>query len=97
MNQAPKDSHNYKHMPNICQRYARSDSEATNSRQLPKANICQRYAKICQRYARSNSEATNSRQLPKANIRQRYTQIWQSQLTKALDPQAVKAITAVKF
>ena len=36
-------------MPKICQRYARSNSEAINSRQLPKAKICQRYAKICQR------------------------------------------------
>ena len=49
------------YMPNICQRYARSNSEATNSRQLPKA-------KICQRYYRSNSEAINSRQVPKAMI-----------------------------
>ena len=52
MNQAPKDSHvdnNYKHMPKICQRYTGSNSEATNSRQLPKAKICQRYAKIYQR------------------------------------------------
>ena len=34
-----------KYMPNICEWYA------TNSRQLPKA-------KICQRYARSNSKVT---------------------------------------
>ena len=64
MNQALKDSHvdnNYKDMPKICQRYARSNSEATNSRQLPKA-------RICQRFARSNSEAINSRQLPKTKI-----------------------------
>ena len=49
MNQAPKDSHvdnNYKYMPKICQIYARSNSDATNSRQLPKAKICQKYAKI---------------------------------------------------
>ena len=48
MNQALKDSHvdnKYKYMPKICQRYARSNSEATNSRQLPKEKICQRYAK----------------------------------------------------
>ena len=47
-----------KDMPQVCQRYLRSKSEATNSRQLPKANICQIYAKdnylmqslSCQRY-----------------------------------------------
>ena len=37
----------------IYQRYARSNSEATYSRQLPKVKICQRYAKympkICHR------------------------------------------------
>ena len=52
MNRAPKDNHvgnNNKHMPKICQRYARSNSKATNSRQLPKVKICQRYAKIWQR------------------------------------------------
>ena len=52
MGQSPRDSHignNYKHMLKICQRYARSNSKATNSRQLPKAKICQRYARICQR------------------------------------------------
>ena len=37
--------------PRLSQKYARSKSEATNSRQLPKA-------KICQTYARSNSEET---------------------------------------
>ena len=36
-------------MPKIWQRYTRSNSKATNLRQLPKANVCQRYAKICQR------------------------------------------------
>ena len=67
MNQALKDSHvdnNYKDMPNICQRYARSNSEATNLRRL-------RYAKymlnICQRHA------TYSIQLRKAKVCQIYT------------------------
>ena len=32
-------------MPKICQRYDRSKYEATNSRQLPKAEICKIYAK----------------------------------------------------
>ena len=52
MNQAQNDSHvdnNYKDMPKICQRYAKSNSKASNSRQLPKGKIRQRYAKICQR------------------------------------------------
>ena len=61
-----------KDKPKLCQKFARSNSKATNSRQLPKAKICQRSAKympnICQRYARSKSKATNSRQLPKAKI-----------------------------
>ena len=48
-------------MPKIYKRYVRRNSKATNSRQLPKAKICQRYAqdmpknmpmmpKVCQRY-----------------------------------------------
>ena len=52
-------------MQKICKIHASSNSEATNSRQLPKA-------KIYQRYASSNSKATKSRQLPKEKICQRY-------------------------
>ena len=40
---------NTKSYTNVCQRCAMSNSEVTNSRQFPKAKICQRNAKICQR------------------------------------------------
>ena len=86
MTQAPKDSHidnNYKHTPKMCQRYARSNSKATNPRKLPKANICQRqpgeiprlqiqdnYLK--QRYAKDMPRVNPRLQIQYKYLKQRY-------------------------
>ena len=51
---------------------------------------------ICQRYGKDMQGVIPRLQIQDNYLKQRYAKIWQRKLPKALDPLAIKAVTAIK-